>query len=254
MKKNNVLLLSLIFLFAIVTPFVFGASNNILDNVLQPFKGLNLGATYLQYAPFIDAIIYFWFFIVLTKGIFKEKFPTSVATAVGVILGIAMSVFEYNSHFNLGALGPLAALIFFLVPTIMLVMWVKSLGGSGALAFSIGFLIFYSLITTIAKPLLDWINKVPFLSAILALGLVAAIIALIIGIGKLFGNIKTGKFALDRDGREIARENRETALKDREEKKALKKLDKAKVNIAELDRHMKNMTDSLAKLADMEDR
>ena len=250
MKKNNVILFSLIFLFVIVAPSVLGA--NMLDNILQPFKGIDIGATYLRYAVFIDAIIFFWFFIALTKGIFKEKFPTSVATAVGIMLGIGMAVFESMSHFNLGMMAPFAALIFFMVLGVMLFTWAKNLGDNGLFAFSLSFIVIYSLVFTIAKPLVTWIEKVPFLAAVLGIALVASIIGLVVGIFRMIGNITSGKFGVDKSISESRNNDRLAERTSREEKRALKKLDNAEKNVLNIQRHMNDLNNSLQKVTALE--
>jgi|GEM_PF-2614258 len=252
MRKSLVAAYILVLTVLIAAPFVLGA--NLLDNVLQPFKGINIGQTYLNYAMFIDAVIYFWFFIALSKGIFGEKFSTQVAIAVGLILGIGMGVFEYNSHFNLGMLAPFAALIFFVVLGIMLFTWAKKIGDNGLFAFSLTYIVIYSLVAAVATSLIDWINKVPLLASILQITLLVAIIGLIMGLVRMFKNISSGKAGLDKYLTRSTGDDKKIEKTSKDEKKALKKVEEAEKNILDLQRHMNDMNNALQKITNLEDQ
>ena len=183
-KVSRRLLFTIFIAFLVLTPFVLGA--DFLDPVFSSFRGTNLGQTYLNYAPFIDAIIYIWLFIAVAKKSMPEKMGGQVATALGIILGVAMCVFELTSKFNLGKLGPFAAIILFLVIGLFLYNLVKGFTDNVWASMSVAFLIIYSLAKWIVPSLFDWIGKLGFLGTILAIMFLASIIGLIAGIFSLF--------------------------------------------------------------------
>jgi hypothetical protein len=255
--SNKKILLSILTAFVAILPFVYGA--NVLDQIFKPFAGTNIGATYLQYATFIDAILYFWLFIALSNWILGSKdssgqprFGGAVPTVIGVMLGIGMSVFEYTSKFNLGMLGPLAAIIFFLVLGAGFVIGMKKLGANFFVAFSLTFIIIYTLINTVSPSLEQWIENAGMLGTIWSTLFLVSIIGLIYGIVKLISNIKTGQWKKNRiAGEEGETEHNEKRLS-RAEKKALKAENKAEQDMLNIERGMNTLNQQLPQLESME--
>jgi len=102
----------IIFLFAsiILTSSVIGVAS--LSDALKPLQGLHIVETYNSYYQLIDSVFYFIIFIGVAKVGFGEKFKESnVPTIMGIILGIAMTLFEYQSKFKLGNILIIVAIV-----------------------------------------------------------------------------------------------------------------------------------------------
>ncbi|MGV8171578.1 MAG: hypothetical protein ACP5OA_02685 [Candidatus Woesearchaeota archaeon] len=181
MVKNS---RSLTFIFSLVflmfIPLVLGA--NVLDEVLAPFKGIDIAKTYSIYFPIIDAILYFVLFIGIAKMALGERFKgsNSVPTMIGVILAIGMAVFESQAKFNLGMLAPFAALIFFLILGMGIYSYTKSVSQNKILPFALGMATMMTLINWLAPSIKTWITKMPFLSTIWNVGILVAYISLMV--------------------------------------------------------------------------
>jgi len=179
------------------------ASASVLDNILRPFSGDAVGALYLEYYAFIDAVVYMLLFMSLTQMIYGKIYKSTdgkpmresklIAVAVGLAMTFGMMVLEVNSGFNLGSLAPLAAIIFFLVFGILLYFFLEGVFAAAgnarakALAFCITYLIMYGLLISAFSETFSWIEQnVPLLSAILSLCLIIAFVVLLIEIFSLF--------------------------------------------------------------------
>ncbi|MGV8086522.1 MAG: hypothetical protein ACP5N1_02740 [Candidatus Woesearchaeota archaeon] len=247
-KVSRNFLFIVLALFLITTPLVLGA--NILENVLKPFSGIDIGATYESYYPFIDAVLYFILFIGIASAGLGQTFKDNktISTIVGVMLAIGMSVFEYNTEFNIGKFAPVAALIFFLVIGIFLYNLIKNLTDQTFAAISLAFLVMYGLIQAMAPSLIEWINEVPWLNTIIALMLVASIIGLIYGIISLFKGIKSGEQGVKHQKIKEDRSNKEFNDNQKKEEKALKKEQKAAQKMFQLETELGNISNSIAEL------
>lgn len=247
-KVSRNFLFIVLALFLITTPLVLGA--NILDNVLKPFSGINIGDTYGKYYAFIDAILYFILFIGVASAGLGQTFKDNktISTIVGVMLAIGMSVFELNTGFNIGKFAPVAALIFFLVIGIFIYNLIKNLTDQTFAAISLAFLVMYGLIQAMAPSLMEWINKIEWLSTIIALMLVASIIGLIYGIISLFKGIKSGSWGANHEGIKEKRAEREFNRNEKKEEKALKKEQKAAQKMFQLESELGNISNNIAEL------
>jgi len=249
-KVSRNFLLLVLTLFLVMTPIVLGA--NILDNVLKPFAGINIGDTYQNhgYAPFIDAIIYFILFIGIASAGLGQTFKDnkSISVIVGIMLAVGMTVFELNTGFNIGKFAPVAALIFFLVIGIFIYNLIKNLTDQTFAAVSLAFLVMYGLVQAMSPALLKWIEDVPWLGTVISLMLVASIIGLIYGIISLFKGIKSGSWGANRTERAEQRTNKEFANKEKREEKALKKEKDAAQKMFKLETELGNINNSIAEL------
>jgi len=248
--KSNVILILIGFLIILNIGLVVGASNNILDNALSSFKGLNIGAYFLNptYYPFLDAVIYFILFIGLAKTALGEKFKDNktVPVMMGVILAIAMAVFEYQSGFKLADLAPFAAFIVFLMFGIGVYSFTKARSNSTMGAIAVGFLAMDILITQAAPKLNEWIDKVPWLATLKSVILVASIIALIYSISDWIKARKSGKGDLD-DAR------REELKDEKRQRKLLNKENKAASKIMDVDQKLNQLDNKLSELEKIEE-
>ncbi|MGV8141317.1 MAG: hypothetical protein ACP5NW_02660, partial [Candidatus Woesearchaeota archaeon] len=257
-KNTRIVLFTIVLAFLILVPFVLSA--DLLEPIFSSFRGTNLGKTYNNYTAFIDAILYMWFFVVLAKGILKDKLSNAVAVSIGVMLAIAMAVFETNTGFNLGKLAPFALLILFLAVGIFLYNFLSQVISSKWAAVSVAFLIIYSLLQFVAPAAIAWINKVGWLGTMLSLfymiaviGLIYSLISMIGGIrgrgsssgGGLFGGRGSGRNNDNDNDRNITDENKKTWLERSREREAT-------ANIAKLDVDLSTLNNNVAQLAKLE--
>ena len=249
-KISRRLLFTILIAFLVVTPFVLGA--DFLDPVFSSFRGTNLGQTYVNYAPFIDAIIYIWLFIAIAKKSMPEKMGGQVATALGVILGVAMCVFELTSKFNLGKLGPFAAIILFLIIGIFLYNLMKDFTGNPWAAMSVAFLIIYSVAKWIVPTLFDWIGKIGFLGTILAIMFLVSIIGLVYGIFSLFKGIKSGEYSAFKTKQREGETEKTFHNKNKNDEIALNREKRASENIFKLETELGNINHNIGQLEALE--
>jgi len=233
-----------------LTPFVLGA--DLLGPIFQNFKGTNLGQTYINYAPFIDAIIYIWLFISVAKGALKDKLSNQVAVALGLILGIAMCVFELTSKFNIGKLGPFAAIILFLIIGMFLFNLMKGFTGNTWAAVSVAFLIIYSLANWIAPSLITWMQQTGWLGTLLSILFLISIIGLIYGVFSLFKGIKGGEWGAFRAGKREDEAERKFTRSNRKEEIEANRQKKAAENMFKLETEMGNLNHNIQQLEQAE--
>ena len=249
-KISRRLLFTIFIAFLVVTPFVFGA--DFLDPIFQSFRGTNLGQTYVNYAPFIDAIIYIWLFIAIAKKAMPEKMGGQVATALGIMLGISMCVFELTSKFNIGKLGPFAAIILFLVIGMFLYNLMKGFTGNTWAAMSVAFLIIYSVAKWIVPSLFDWMGQVGWLGSVLAIMFLVSIIGLIYGIFSLFKGIKSGEWGSFKAKQQQGEAGKTFHNINRREEIEANRKKRAAENMFKLETEMGNLNNSIKQLEQAE--
>lgn len=184
---KRTLVLGLTFLLSI--PVVLA---DIFDDILGPFSGVDFGATYANYAMFIDGILYFLIFFGLSRFVFEKKFGSGGKTmyiGIALALSFAAAYFGSSNGFRLGMLGPYAILIVFLLLFYLIFSLTKNMGASKWLAFSLAFLLVIYLVHTM---LWGFIDENPTLVAVIGTAYIVAFIGVIFGIFSLFKGIKGG--------------------------------------------------------------
>ncbi|MGV8151401.1 MAG: hypothetical protein ACP5NV_06775 [Candidatus Woesearchaeota archaeon] len=194
MKKP--LIISSIIALLILPSLVYAI--DILDSVLKPFQGVDIGALYLKYVMFIDAVVYLILFMSLAQFVFVKVYGKKegklVSVAIGLALMFGMMALEARTGFNLSQLGPFAALILLLVLGFLFYNLVNGMFNDPAASFSLTFLVMYAILMSSFSLLYKWLEKTsPLLAAILHLTMVAAFILLIIRIIGMFGGGKDDK-------------------------------------------------------------
>ena len=247
MRSNNRAVLLTVIVLALSLPLVFGATN-ILDSALKPLGTIDVASTYKTYAPFIDAIIYFIFFISIAGTALGDKFKDHKAVPIimGVILAIGMTIFESTSKFNLGMLAPFAALIFFVTIGIGAYNWAKNLGGNTFAAVAIAFGVITLLIDWLAPTLVLWINSIPLLGTIYSLGKILAIFGIIYGFMMIWKGVRSGRAGL-------TRAERSERSRERDENRLLEKERKAGEKVVALNSDISALDDKLRQLEVLED-
>ncbi len=237
------LIINLILTFIIILPFVLGATN-LLEQIFSPFKGINVGQTYLRYAAFIDAILYFWLFIAIAKGVFKDKFPTSVATVMGLILAIGMCVFEYQAKFNLGMLSWIPFLIICFLIGYFFYKGAKEIGASTPMAIFLG-LILPLIVINMSPSLMNVLNKLSWWPAVYGWLLIIVIIFGIYAVINLVKGIKSGDLNFKH-----AQKGETDTMKSWGG--LINKEEKAKQNLFNLDQETSNLDTKLKELEQIE--
>lgn len=177
-------------LMAISLKFVLAI--DVLDAALRPFRETNIAALYGTYVLFVDAVIYTILFISLAQMVYVKAFGKKegklVAVAIGLALMFGMMILEKNTGFNLGQLGPLAAIILLFILGILLYNLFQGMFNDAAASFSLTFLIMYAILMSAFNLLYKWLEKnAPLLAAIINIAMVAAFIILLIRVIRMFG-------------------------------------------------------------------
>lgn len=242
-KKNFIFILLLAFL--VVTPVALGATN-LLDQILRPFSGINVGQTYLKYSYFVDAVIFFIIFIGVAQSVLGEKFKSApiVPTMIGIILGIAMAVFELRTGFNLGKLWWFVGLAVFLLLGFLVYRFITSMGGNALIAFSVAYIIIYLLVQNTAPALMAQILQLDWLGAILSMLFILAIFGVIMGVVKLVKDVGSGEWNR-KQGEKIEKE-RENMWKRFKNNRAAKKM-------AEIDGEFSKVENQLNEMIKLEE-
>ncbi len=187
MKGKAVIYLVLFLAFA---SFALGA--NPLDVLFDPIQGVDFGAFYAANYAFVDTIIYLLIFLGLARFVFSSLYKdkqSSKAITIGIGLALTFGAvfFELRTGFNLGLLGPFAALIILIVFLILVFELIKSISNNdNVLAASIAIVLGYGLLRSAFFPVYAWLAGFPVGKSLLHIALIVAFIILIIKIFSLF--------------------------------------------------------------------
>jgi hypothetical protein len=119
-KKVFLLLVSLVFVMSLAAGAAFAQEDNFIERIFEPFGGIDVASTYTNYSTFIDALLYFLFFIGIAQFALSKQFEgrggKAVIIAFGLALSVGITVWTSSVGFVLGdRLGPIAAAIFMLI-------------------------------------------------------------------------------------------------------------------------------------------
>lgn len=201
MKQKSVVYLAVFLFFAIsaaAEPLV----------LLDPLQGIDFGSFYQDNYAFIDGIIYLLIFIGLARFAFGRIYgkgsqsSKAVTIGVGLALAFAASFFELQTGFNLGVLGPYAALIILLIMLFLLFELFKSVSEDSTLSAAIAILLGYGLLRTALSPLWNWIEQTPTLKGIVHLAALTAVIVIIIKLFGMFGSKGKDNGGAGKDGKD----------------------------------------------------
>lgn len=179
-----------IVLISILSTFVF-AQGNFLEEIGNIWQGVDFGATYLMIAPFVDFIIFLFFFLGVARVTLEQKFKGGgavwIVRSMGVAMAFGTAVFEYNSGFNLGQLGLLWMIVFFGVVIITIFNLIKNAGGGIPAAGAWAFLILYFVLQSLAPEV--WDGLPPMVRGLLSIAVPFAVIAALFGLFKMLGGM-----------------------------------------------------------------
>lgn len=171
----------------------------ILYDVLNPFA-INVGALYMQYSLFFDAIMALFLFLSLGMFVFKAKYKASdgkatkegklIGVAVGLVLTFAFTVWELTTGWRFGNLAPLAALIFMFILGVFIYSLLSEFMGENKkqCAFAITYLLIYGFFFSTRSGDFNYIlQRYELIGAVLSLLMIVALIRFIICIFSGFG-------------------------------------------------------------------
>lgn len=237
MNKNwTISALAFMFFIPVVTA-IPSTGINFLDQILGPFGNINVASSYIEHSAFIDAVLYFILFIGLAQAALGEKFKDHkiIPTVLGIMLAVGMTIFELNTHWNLGLLSGYAVLIFFGLliagPYILMKKW----GAESFYAFCISYLFTFSIINGMGLLTSSEFTKIlgesNILSTLMWMLYLISIIGAIIGIFRLFKRKRSGELDIQSAKNDFGDYNKNAD-------NAFKKTKKAENDFAKLDTQM----------------
>ena len=223
---------------------------NPLNQILEPFKSINIAATYKEYYIFIDFIIYLVIFTGLAQFVFSKRFPgrggKAISIGMALTLSVGMSIFSATTGFRLANFGPLAAGIAVLLVGLLAYGFIKHLGGNTINSGLISFIVTYFLIRSVTPELYEWASNNQFASWIDAALLLSIPILIIVLISRLKSRLpgstgwKLPKTAInpalkDETGKEV----NELEQRKKLEKKSIKAEKRAQIAEKTIERDLK---------------
>lgn len=171
-----------------------------LNNILNPFGGINIASFYLNYYSFIDGLVFLILFLSVAQVVFKKVYKDNqkeakmVAIAIALALTISMIVLEMNTGFNIGQLAPVSLMVFLIVLAVLLYNLMLGLfplkeGQKVSMhSAALTYLIIYGLLVVPFGTLYKWIQtNAPILSAVLELAGLVAFVYIIIELFSVLG-------------------------------------------------------------------
>jgi hypothetical protein len=187
---NKKLLIGMFALFFVFLSIQSVYAIDILNSVLQPFRGTDVGQLYNTYSLFIDAVLYLLLFLGLAQLIYVKIYGKKEGKLVAIALALtfAMALLESRTGFRLSQLMPIGAIILMFVLFILLYNLFEGMFNDKGASFSLAFLIMYGFMMSTFSPLYNWLEtNAPLLAALVQIAMVVSFVVLII---KLIGMFK----------------------------------------------------------------
>ncbi|RJQ16957.1 hypothetical protein C4573_02755 [Candidatus Woesearchaeota archaeon] len=226
--------------------FIPGVLANMFDDMLRPFQGVDFGATYQTYAPFIDGLLFFFIFYGLSKFVFHKKFGAQAnMIGIGISLALAFSaaVFELRTGFRMGDLGPIAILLFFGFIFYTVYTLTKGLGSGKWIAFGVTFLLLFGILQNILG---SFFQQNGWIQALMGIMLIASVIGIIVGLVGLF----KGKGSSSNNvNTEVRQEREQIRNADKEQKRQVQQFMQDENKLQQLNQHLANLEAADTQLA-----
>lgn len=193
-KEKKLLVFISVMLFLTLVSQVSAAEGNFLNDMLDPFKDVDVAETYDRYQPFIDAFLYFIFFISVVKVTLAKRFSgpggNALIVSIGLILAISMSWWASSVGFTFKSFGVVTAAIFIGIIWYFIFAFIRHQGGNVAAASALGYVIAFLLAIAIMPQLADQLRNGPkslrTLWGLLNVIFLFALIMAIMGISRWF--------------------------------------------------------------------
>ncbi len=192
-----------VFLLMVLSTSV-AAQPGVFDSLERILGTDSLGTFYERFGLWVDLILMIFLFVYIAQFSFhaliqQDKAMRKVAIVVGIALAVSGAVWEANSGFRLGDLGPFAIAVLLIIMGWAIYQFIKAMGWGGWEAAAFAFVITYGFFLTLASPLFEELYVAAednaFLSLIIALlniGLLVAAIALAFAVFKVFSRVFGG--------------------------------------------------------------
>lgn len=149
-------------------------SRDPFGGVLDPFAWWDISATYDKYSGFFDLVIYCTIFIALAHVVFTRRFTgragKAMATAIGLALGISLTLAEQQFGMNLRQAGPIAVFIALLLVGFLILHVLIRVHVTWKLAVPLTYVLMYLFVRAMSPALWRAISdRVPFISLLSAI-------------------------------------------------------------------------------------
>jgi hypothetical protein len=182
--------LCLLFIGLNIVPIIFAffvsASENPLETLFAPMKGLNIVEFYASNHFWFDFLIFLFLFIPIAKMTIGKRFGGKdgniLSGVIGLVLALSLFLAEERIGFSIRSFGPIAAGILIFVVGLVIFYLIKTIGAGSTSAGSMAFIVSYFLMRGTVPNFFLWLEENSWTAWI---NLVLAV-AIVISIGKLF--------------------------------------------------------------------
>ena len=142
--------------------------------ILDPFAYWDIATTYDRYSAFFDLVIYCTIFIAIANAVFTRRFTgragKAMATAIGMALGISLSLAEHQYGWNLRQAGPIAVFIALLLVGFLLLHVMLRVHITWKLAVPLTYILIYLFVRAMSPALFrQMAARVPFINLLTAI-------------------------------------------------------------------------------------
>jgi hypothetical protein len=156
---------------------------NIIDQILSPFQGFDIGWTYSNYGQIIDGIIFFCLFLGISQHTFgrlyKGRPGKVISIALSLMLTIALLLSEQYLNFSIKSFGVVAVGVVLVFTGFFVFSIARSTGMNHINSFCLAYVLIFFSVAAMVPNLFDFIaTRAPILNGITALVLLFALIRL----------------------------------------------------------------------------
>ncbi len=145
--------------------------------LLDPFAWWDIGQTYDKYNAFFDVVIFSAIFIALAQAILGRKFPRrpgrALSAALGIFMGVGLTLLEQQFGWNLRMAGGVAAVIVMIIFAMLMMPFLLQFNLNKRTAGTLVFLILYFMLKALSPAAIRFINEYfPFLNLLAAIAVI----------------------------------------------------------------------------------
>jgi len=145
--------------------------------LLDPFAWWDIGQTYDKYNAFFDVVIFSAIFIALAQAILGRKFPgrpgRALSAALGIFMGVGLTLLEQQFGWNLRMAGGVAAVIVMIIFAMLMMPFLLQFNLNKRTAGTLVFLILYFMLKALSPAAMRFINEhFPFLNLLAAIAMI----------------------------------------------------------------------------------
>ena len=156
------------------------ATENPLEQLLEPVRGFNIQEVYAEHSHFIDFVIYVFIFVTIAKLTIGKRFEgrqgNILAGAVGVALAVSLALTEQKLGFSIRSFGPIAAIIITIFTGYIFFKVIFHISGGKTGSGAIAFVAVYLLTKAVNPVLFNWLaDNSPFIHSVLGIAVIISI-------------------------------------------------------------------------------